>query len=85
MNLSPKLKELYQFLSNLKNAQEAEKVLKDLLTPQELNIISERLQILKNVAKGKPHREISKELGVSIGKVSRGSKVIQAGNWKWED
>ena len=72
--------ELFQLLSKMKSTKDAEKLLKDLLTPQELDSIAERWQIVKMLEKRIPHREISEKLGVSISKVTRGSRAFQYGS-----
>jgi len=51
--------------------------LKDLLTPAELDDVVLRLQIIKMLRAGTPQREIAKKLGISIAKVTRGSRALQ--------
>lgn len=58
-------------------SQEVLLVLKDLLTPDELNSVAERLQIFKLLVRGVPHRTISQKLKVSIAKVTRGSHALR--------
>ncbi len=59
-------------------------VLADLLTPQELISISERLHIVKALVQGIPQRTIAHTLHVSIGKITRGSRVVKYGKTDWE-
>ena len=73
------MKALYRLVSEIGTPREAEKVLEDLLTPQELEVIAERLQIVKLLLKGATQREVAAELGVSISKVTRGAHVLQYG------
>ena len=54
-------------------------LLEDLLTPAELLTVNERISIIEALSKGVAQREISKKLGVSISKVTRGSRVLQYG------
>lgn len=70
---------LFQLLASMKNAKETELLLKDLLTPQEINSISERLELVRALAHGKPQRKIAEDLGVSISKITRGSRVLKYG------
>ena len=72
--------ELYKVFSQLKTSAEAEKLLKDILTPQELVSIAERWQLIKMLAQDVPQREIKKALGISISKITRGSKELQFGH-----
>jgi len=71
--------ELCRAFSKIQTVEEAEKFLRDILTPQELESIAERLQIVKLLAKGMPHRKVAAKLGVSISKTTRGSRVLQFG------
>lgn len=70
-------KELCAALAKIRNKQEARKILKDILTPREIAALTQRLQIIKLLAKGVSHREISKKLRVSIAKVTRGSRALR--------
>ena len=69
--------ELFNLFSRLKTSKEAERFLRDMLTPAELNKVAERWQIVKRLAMGMPQRKIKDELGISIEKVTRGSKEFQ--------
>lgn len=69
--------ELYAAFTNLRTAGEVEELLKDVLTPNELKAVAERWQIVKAISEGVPHRKIAKNLGISIAKVTRGSKALQ--------
>jgi TrpR family trp operon transcriptional repressor len=56
--------------------------LKAILTPKELINISQRLQIIKQLKKGIPQREIAKSLGVGIATVTRGAREIRKGEFE---
>ncbi|MDD3151079.1 MAG: Trp family transcriptional regulator [Candidatus Gastranaerophilales bacterium] len=64
-------------LAALKTAKEINEVLKGILTHSEIKDLSLRWQILIDLANNVPQRTISKELGVSLCKVTRGSKVLK--------
>lgn len=74
------LKELYQLFASVHGEKEAKQLLEDLLTPQELASLSERWQLIQELHKGTPQREIAKKLGVSISKITRGSRMLQFGS-----
>ena len=71
--------ELADSIVNIDNKALAKAFLKNLLTPAELEEIAKRLQIAKLLKKGVPQREIAKQLNVSIGTVSRGSRELKYG------
>ena len=70
-------KELAHFLSRPGSESELATLLKALLTPAEIESISQRLCILDGIATGVPQREIAEGLRVGIATVTRGSRVWQ--------
>lgn len=71
--------DLYQLFSSIETEEEAEMLLKDILTPQELDSIAERWQLISALDAGMPQREIAKKLQISISKITRGSRMMQYG------
>lgn len=57
--------------------------LQGILTPKELVELTKRLQIIKMLKKGISQHEIAKNLGVGIATVTRGSKELQKGRFKY--
>jgi len=70
-------KELMKILIQIDDISLMGKFLADLLTPQEFDDIVSRWQIIKQLDKGIPQRRIAKDLGVSISKITRGSRALQ--------
>jgi Trp operon repressor len=56
--------------------------LEDMMTPQEIEALDERIKIMHALAAGKTQREIAEELKLSITTVSRGSRILQYGRLK---
>lgn len=56
--------------------------LEDMMTPQEIEALDERIKIMHALAAGKTQREIAEELELSITTVSRGSRILQYGRLK---
>ena len=56
--------------------------LEDMMTPQEIEALDERIIIMHALAAGKTQREIAEELELSITTVSRGSRILQYGRIK---
>ena len=73
------MSDLYELFASIENRKEAEMLLTDILTPQELESVSERWQLIQMLDAGVPQREIAKKLNVSISKITRGSRMLQYG------
>ncbi|MBI1812741.1 hypothetical protein HY285_01250 [Candidatus Peregrinibacteria bacterium] len=58
------------------NEREAAILLKDILTPNELASVTERWQLVRELAKDTPQREIAKKLRISISKITRGPRML---------
>jgi len=54
--------------------------LKDILTPSEVQTIALRWELLKRLLEGKSQRTIAAELGVSLCKITRGSRELHKEN-----
>ena len=72
--------ELANVLTSIKDAEQMGKLLQDFLTPQELEDLILRWEIIKLLNTGMPQREIAKQLGVAIGTVSRGARELKYGH-----
>ncbi len=72
--------DLYALFASVKNKKEAKILLQDILTPRELNSVSERWQLVQALASGMPQRTINKKLKISISKITRGSKMLKKGS-----
>lgn len=70
-------KDLFEaFKTASKNPRRLHLFLKDILTPAEYDDILLRLQIIKLLKKGVTQRAIARNLGISIAKITRGSRVL---------
>lgn len=63
--------------------EKLENFLEGILTPKELIEIPARLQIVKKLKRGIPQHQIAEEMGLGIATVTRGSKELQKGNFKY--
>lgn len=76
----PKLPgELLATLAQMHSSEEIGRLLNDLLTPREIEVLAERWDILRLLSQGHSQRDVSAELGVSITTVSRGSRQLKYG------
>ena len=75
--------QLRDFLLSVRDMDQMENFLLGILTPQELDDIPMRLEIVMLLKKGIPHQEIAKKLGVGVATVTRGSREIKKGRFKY--
>lgn len=66
---------------NIKSEKNLKDFLSDLLTPQEVVELADRINIFKALKKGKTQREIAQEMGISVTTVNRGSRFLKF--WTW--
>ena len=71
------LGELSRTLASCKDPSLIHDFLKSLLTPSETADIAARWALVKELKKGTPQREIAKNLGLSLCKITRGSKELK--------
>lgn len=70
-------KELLQLILHTKSTTRLHALLTELLTPNELQEIPMRWQIIKELVRGTPQREIATKLKVGIATVTRGARELQ--------
>ena len=71
------LEEIASKLLQLKTKEDTELFLRAFLTPSEVLELCDRYLITKCLINGKSQRDISKEIGVSISKITAGSRELQ--------
>lgn len=71
--------DLYELFRSIRTKKEAMALLQDILTPRERAALALRWQEIQMLAAGLPQREIGQRLGISITKITRGSRVLQEG------
>lgn len=80
MKVDQNTSELFKLFGSIQDAKEAEMLLQDILTPAELEALTERWQITKRVLSGASQRQVAEELGAGVATVTRASKMIQYGS-----
>jgi TrpR family trp operon transcriptional repressor len=73
------LDELSGLILQTQNREELEVLLQGLLTPQELDGVLQRWRLMALLLNGTTQRDISHELGISLGKIARGSRLLKYG------
>ncbi|MDR2631915.1 MAG: trp operon repressor [Spirochaetaceae bacterium] len=74
------LGELVRILAQIQDPELIESFLRCLLTPAETADIAARWALVKALGKKVPQREIARDLGVSLCKITRGSKELKKPN-----
>lgn len=70
---------LAEIVAKINDKKLAEAFLRDVLTPAERDEIESRLRLVKMLLKGIPQREIAKKMGISLCKITRGSRELKYG------
>ncbi len=70
-------RELLDIISGIKDTDALERLFKDLFTPAELDDLALRWKLLKDLHQGIPQRRIAGKYGISLCKITRGSKVLK--------
>ena len=78
--MNKNIKEICLYLANTDNPATIESLLKSIFTAAELKDLDSRWQIIKQLQEGEPQRSIAKNLGVSLCKITRGSKELKKPN-----
>ena len=68
---------LAALLERVATAGELQKLLGELLTPNEIHDLSLRLRLLQMLRDGVPQRKISETLHISLCKITRGSRILK--------
>ena len=74
------LDELFRILAAIREPEFIEDFFRCLLTPAETADIAARWALVKALEEGHPQREIAKGLGISLCKITRGSRELKKPN-----
>lgn len=70
-------------LQQLESREQLEDFINAILTPQELEQICLRLEIIKRLKKNQNQRQITTDLGVGIATVTRGARELKMGKFQY--
>jgi TrpR family trp operon transcriptional repressor len=70
-------RELLNIIFAINDTDALEQLFKDLFTPAELDDLTLRWKLLKDLHQGIPQRKIAEKYGISLCKITRGSKVLK--------
>lgn len=74
------LNEIATYLAEMKDPRMVEEFLEQILTESEVHDLSLRWESVKMIYQGLPQRRIAKELGISLCKITRGSRELKKEN-----
>ena len=73
------MRDLFEAILELEDAQEVERFLRDLCTLSELQAMAHRWEVAKLVERGLPYQEISRQTGASTTTVTRVAHWLRYG------
>ena len=73
-----RIPEIAATLARLDDPRLIDGFLRGLLTPKELDDLSSRWELVKRLRRGDSQRTIARDLGVSLCKITRGSRELKA-------
>ena len=74
-----RVKQLSRLILQASDREELETLLQGLLTPGELEEVVNRWRLMVMLLEGRTQRDISQDLGISLGKIARGSRLLKYG------
>jgi len=77
------LDNLIKTLLQMDTEEKMRNFLEGILTPKELEEIPHRLEIITKLKQGTPQHQIAEEMGIGVATVTRGSKELQRGKFKY--
>lgn len=69
--------DLVKVFAETTDPEKMAKLLEEMLTPKELKDLHLRWKLMKDLYRGKPQREIAADYGISLCKITRGSKILK--------
>jgi len=73
-------KELTEVISGIASPDDIEKFFMEILTENERKDLSLRWDLLKKLHRNIPQRAIASELGISLCRITRGSRILKSGD-----
>lgn len=71
-------RELIEIFTRTKDSQDMEVLFREIFTPSEIETLTLRWQLLKDLYEGKTQRKIAAAHKISLCKITRGSKLLKA-------
>ncbi len=75
------LDQIASLLYTIKSKEQIAWFLEDILTPQEVVEIAERIELCRQLLQWKTQRVVAEELGISVTTVNRWARILKFGTW----
>ena len=72
--------ELIEIIAGIDDVDELGRFFAEIFTPAELEKITKRWKLIGMIDQGIPQRQIASQLGISLCKITRGSKILKDKN-----
>jgi TrpR family trp operon transcriptional repressor len=76
-HMEPSTKELIEIFSRTTDPKQMATLFQEIFTPSEINTLTLRWKLLKDLFAGKTQRKIAAEHNISLCKITRGSKILK--------
>lgn len=70
-------RELLKIIAGIEDTDELEQFFSEIMTPSEIEDISLRWKLMKDLHHGVTQRKIASKYGISLCKITRGSKILR--------
>ena len=77
---SPEMEELFEGILSLQTVEECERFFTDICTIKELQALTQRLQVAKQLYEGRNYNEVYHDTGVSSATICRVNKCLNYGD-----
>ena len=77
---SPEMEELFEGILTLQTLEECERFFTDICTIKELQALTQRLQVAKQLYEGRNYNEVYRDTGVSSATICRVNKCLNYGD-----
>ena len=71
------LEEIIEIFANTTDPKQMRKIMTELFTPAELEDVSKRWFLMKELYRGVPQRKIAKDMEIGLCKIARGSRILK--------
>jgi len=73
-------KRIIEIFTEIGDYRTMQKLFKEIFTPAEIQDVALRWRLMEMLHKGVPQRKIASDLGISLCKITRGSKILKNKN-----